>query len=165
LADFFRTAPPFGSDRLSRFWRKRRGRQPRRPLLSQAGCSGEAANRGGPGIGLTIARGVIIKRVGARTPAGRASNRENALAALECRGRRYDSRGAALGARRGCWLEWQWHHEKLPDVQAGARPVSQPPTPRPQVPLPVMPASYMKPRFRVCGSSPTERGKTGHSHI
>jgi hypothetical protein len=58
---------------------------------------------------------VIIERVGAGTPARWASNHENALAFLECRG--YDSRGAALNARRRRWLEWQWHDEWLPDFQ------------------------------------------------
>jgi hypothetical protein len=123
--------------------------------------SNAAANRGGPVIGLTIAQAVIIERVGAGTAARRASNHENALAFLECRG--HDSRGAALHARRRCWLEWHWHHAWLPDFQAGARLVSQPPTPRPLEPLPVMPASYMKPRLCVYGSSPTHAAKRATS--
>jgi hypothetical protein len=53
--------------------------------------------------GLTTAEGNIIERVGAGTPARWASNYENALTPLECRGD--DSRGAAHNARRRWWLE------------------------------------------------------------
>jgi hypothetical protein len=51
----------------------------------------------------SLALGAIIERVRTGTPARWAPNHEIPLALLECGG--YDSRGAALNARRRWWLE------------------------------------------------------------
>jgi hypothetical protein len=87
----------------------------------------------------------MIERIGAGTPACWAPNHENTLAAVKSWGD--DCHGAAIHARRRWWrLKWQWHGGWLQAVQAGARLVSQPPTPRLE-PLPMIPVSLHEPQF------------------